>query len=65
MRVKSPVGEYDYHVTAVRRNGLSLEVDGSLGVWQTTMVLEPRDLTPLVKGLALAAGLTLAFRRLR
>jgi hypothetical protein len=65
MRIKSPVGDYDYRVTAVRRSGTNVEVDGSLGMWDTTVVLEPRDLTPIVKYLALAAALTLAFRRLR
>jgi hypothetical protein len=62
MRIKSPFGEYDYRVTAVRRNGTNLEVDGSLGMWDTTMVLEPRDLTPLVKAAALLAALLLVLR---
>jgi hypothetical protein len=44
MRVKSPVGEYDYRVTGARIGRGGLEVDGSLGQWQTTMVLEPKDL---------------------
>ena len=44
MRVKSPVGEYDYRVTAVRVGRGGLELDGSLGQWQTTMVVEPKDL---------------------
>jgi hypothetical protein len=65
MRIKSPVGEYDYRVTAVRRSGPNLEVDGSLGMWETTVVLEPRDLKPIVKCLALLAALTVAFGRLR
>jgi hypothetical protein len=62
MRIKSPVGEYDYRVTAVRRKGTNLEVDGSLGMWDTTMVLEPGDLTPVVKGLALLAAVALVVR---
>jgi hypothetical protein len=65
MRIKSPVGEYDYRVTAVRRRGTNLEVDGSLGMWETTVVLEPRDVAPIVKCLALLAALTVAVRRLR
>jgi hypothetical protein len=65
MRIKSPVGEYDYRVTALRRSGTNLEVDGSLGMWETTVVLEPRDLTPIVKCLALLGALTVVIRRLR
>jgi len=54
MRIKSPVGEYDYRLTALRLGRGGLEVDGSLGQWQTTMVLEPKD---LARVLAPAAGL--------
>lgn len=60
MRIKSPVGEYDYRITAMRLRGAHVEVDGSLGMWQTTMVLGPRDWGPFVGGLGvlvLAAGL--------
>ena len=53
MRIKSPVGEYDYRVTAMRLRRQGLEVDGSLGMWQTTMLVEPKD---LAKPLAAAAG---------
>ena len=53
MRIKSPVGEYDYRVTALRLRPTGLEVDGALGQWETTMVVEPKDLAPLAKGLAL------------
>jgi hypothetical protein len=62
MRIKSPVGEYDYRVTAVRVARDGLEVDGSLGMWQTTMVLEPRDLAKAVAPLALLALIALARR---
>jgi hypothetical protein len=62
MRIKSPVGEYDYRVTGVRMGRGGLELDGSLGQWQTTMVVEPKDLAkaaavlvPLV-ALALRTG---------
>jgi hypothetical protein len=44
MRVKSPVGEYDYRVTGVRLGRGGLEIDGGLGQWQTTMVVAPREL---------------------
>jgi hypothetical protein len=43
MRIETPVGEYDYRLTGLRLRGTRLEVDGSLGVWETKMVLGPRD----------------------
>jgi hypothetical protein len=39
-----------------------LEVDGSLGQWQTTMVLEPKD---LAKALAVVVPLLVLVRRRR
>ena len=51
MRVKSPVGEYDYRVTAVRLGRDGLELDGSLGQWQTTMVVEPKELAKALDGI--------------
>lgn len=64
MRVKSPVGEYDYRVTAVRLGRGGLEVDGSLGMWETTMVVGPKDLARMLAPLgALAALAFLAGRR--
>jgi hypothetical protein len=65
MRVKSPIGEYDYRVSAVRVKREGIEVEGSLGQWQTTMVVEPKDLAPLIRGLAVAAGVALAAAWLR
>jgi hypothetical protein len=62
MRIKSPVGEYDYRVTAVRLGAGGLELDGSLGQWETTMVVEPRD---LAKAAALLLPLVLVLRRRR
>jgi hypothetical protein len=62
MRIKSPVGEYTYRVTAVRLGRGGLEVDGSLGMWETTMVVEPKDVAPVVKGLAVLAGVALVLR---
>ena len=59
------MGDYDYRVTAVRLRRAGLEVDGSLGEWKTTMVVEPKDLAPVVKGLALLVPLGLLLRRLR
>jgi hypothetical protein len=60
MRIKSPIGEYDYRVTAVRLGRGGLEVDGSLGQWQTTMVVEPKD---LAKALAVLAPVALLLSR--
>src|SRR4051794_23586625 len=39
--------------------------DGSLGQWQTTMVIEPKDLTPLLRWGAVLGWLALAVRLLR
>jgi hypothetical protein len=50
MRIKSPVGEYDFQVTALRLRGGRLEVDGKLGMWETTTVLGPRDWGTLAAG---------------
>jgi hypothetical protein len=62
MRIKSPVGEYEYRVTALRLGREGLEVDGSLGQWQTTMVVEPKD---LAKALAVIVPLALLVSRRR
>ena len=62
MRIKSPVGEYDYRVTGMRVGRRGLEVDGSLGQWQTTMVLEPKD---LAKAAAVFVPLVLVLSRRR
>jgi hypothetical protein len=62
MRIKSPVGEYEYQVTALRLGREGLEIDGSLGQWQTTMVVEPKD---LAKALAVIVPLALLVSRRR
>jgi hypothetical protein len=62
MRIKSPVGEYDYKVTAMRLGREGLEVDGSLGQWQTTMVVEPNE---LAKAAAILLSVALVLRRRR
>jgi hypothetical protein len=62
MRIKSPVGEYDYKVSAVRLRRDGLEVDGSLGQWQTTMVVEPKE---LAKAAAILLPILLLLRRRR
>ena len=62
MRIKSPIGEYDYRVTAVRLGKTGMEIDGSLGQWQTTMVVGPSELARIVLPVA-AIGIALALRR--
>ena len=62
MRVKSPVGEYDYRVTAVRLGRGGLEIDGGLGQWETTMVVEPKE---LAKAAAVLVPLLFLLRRRR
>jgi hypothetical protein len=62
MRIKSPVGEYDYRVTAVRLGRGGLEVDGSLGQWQTTTVVEPKE---LAKAAAVLGSVVFLLRRRR
>jgi hypothetical protein len=63
MRIKSPVGEYDYKVTAVRLGRNGLEVDGSLGQWQTTMVVEPKELAKAAAAILVPVALLLRRRR--
>lgn len=54
------MGEYDYQVTALRLGRGGLEVDGSLGQWQTTMVVEPKE---LAKAAAVLVPLLFLLRR--
>jgi hypothetical protein len=72
MKVQSPVGEFEYRVKSVRFDRGRIEVAGSLGEWETTMVIERSDLigwgrraTPAVAALAagLLAARSLAARR--
>ena len=58
------MGEYDYRVTGVRLRRTGLEIDCALGQWETTMVVEPKDLAPLAKvvGVLAVAGLLLSRR---
>ena len=57
MRVTSPVGEYEYRVKSVKLDGGRIVVAGSLGVWETTMVVEPSDLLALGRTAAGPAAL--------
>jgi hypothetical protein len=43
MKVSSPVGEYPYEVKSVALRRGRVVVTGSLGVWETTMEIEPAD----------------------
>jgi hypothetical protein len=71
MKVTSPVGEYPYVVRGVRIEGGRIVVEGSLGVWETTMEIEPADWAALGRRLARplavagAVGLLAAARRRR
>jgi hypothetical protein len=44
MKVQSPIGEFEYRVKGVRFDRGGIEVKGSLGEWETTMVVERSDL---------------------
>jgi hypothetical protein len=59
MRINSPVGEYEYRVTGVKLDRGRVEVAGSLGQWDTTMVIEPSDWLTLGRRVApVLAGIT-------
>jgi hypothetical protein len=57
MKISSPVGDYDYSVRAIRLEGGRVVVDGNLGVWETTMVIEPSDWARLAKRAALPTAM--------
>jgi hypothetical protein len=63
MRIKSPVGEYDYDLTGVRLGRQGLEIDGSLGQWKTTMVVEPKELATALAVVVVPLALLLTRRR--
>jgi hypothetical protein len=65
MRIKSPVGEYDYRVTGLRLRRTGMEIDGSLGQWQTTVVLGPGELARILVPVVALAALGLAVSRRR
>jgi hypothetical protein len=70
MKVTSPVGEYPYVVRGVRMERGRIVVAGSLGVWETTMEIEPADWVALGRRLArpaaaVAVALLVAARRRR
>jgi hypothetical protein len=67
MKVQSPLGEFEYRVKGVTFDSGRIKVAGSLGQWETTMVVERSDLIAwgrrAVPAVAVVAGL-LAARRL-
>jgi hypothetical protein len=63
MRVRSPIGELPFTVTAVRRDGTTVVVDGELGAWRSRIEIEPSDVPMLARAAArplAAAGVALA-----
>jgi hypothetical protein len=57
MKVTSPVGEYEYRVNRVRMGrGGRIVIDGNLGVWDTTMEIDPGDWLRLGRRLAKPAA---------
>ena len=67
MKVRSPLGDYDYRVERVAVRDGQLEVTGSLGQWETTMVVERSDLIELARrsapALAAVCAIALLTRR--
>lgn len=60
MKVSSPVGDYPFVINKVRFRRGRLVVEGSLGMWETTMEVEPGDWLELARRAALPAALTAA-----
>jgi hypothetical protein len=56
VKVTSPVGDYEYVVRSVRLDGGRIVVAGNLGVWDTTMEIEPGDWLKLVRRIARPAA---------
>ncbi len=72
MRVSSPIGDLPFEITAVRREGRGLVVEGRLGTWGSEIHMDASDVPmlaralrgPLIAGAALAAT-AIALRRRR
>jgi hypothetical protein len=56
MKISSPVGDYEYRVQGVSFDHGRIVVAGSLGVWETTLVIEPSDWVELGRRAALPAA---------
>jgi hypothetical protein len=67
VKIRSPLGDYDYRVERVAVRDGQLEVTGSLGQWETTMVVERADLIELARraapALAVVCAIALVTRR--
>jgi hypothetical protein len=63
MRVSSPIGELPFEATNLRYRNRAIELDGSMGAWPAHVVIELRDLPPMLrlvaKPLAAVAATTL------
>lgn len=51
MRVRSPIGDLPFTVTAVRRDGRELVVHGELGSWRSQVRVSAADLPMLARAL--------------
>jgi hypothetical protein len=63
MRVTSPIGDLPFEVTAVRREGRELVVEGSLGAWRSQIHVGAGDVPMLARALRAplaAAGIGIA-----
>jgi hypothetical protein len=49
VKIVSPVGEFEYRVEGVRLHDRRLEVQGSLGQWETTTIFDAGDLRRLLR----------------
>ncbi len=71
MRVRSPIGDLPFTVTAVRREGRELVIEGELGAWKSEVRVTAADVAavarlargPLLAGAGVAAALVV--RRVR
>lgn len=60
MKVTTPLGDYDYRVKRIAIRDGGLAVDGRLGEWETTMVVDRTDLGELARRAAPALVLVSA-----
>lgn len=51
MRVRSPIGDLPFAVTAVRIEGRELVIDGELGAWRSQINMSTGDLPMLARAL--------------
>lgn len=71
MRVRSPIGDLPFTVTAIRREGREVVIEGELGAWSSEVRVTAADVAAAVRlaraPLLAAAGMAaaLAVRRVR